>query len=57
MDIPFEERNISRDKEARRQFREKAYEFLPVVEVGGSVITEYTGEPQLIEVLHAEGYL
>jgi len=57
MDIPFEERNISRDKVARQQFREKGYEFLPVVEAGNSVITEYTGEPQLIEVLHAEGYL
>jgi hypothetical protein len=57
MDIPFEERNISRDKEARRDFREKGYEFLPVVEVGNSVITEYTGEPLLIEVLHREGYL
>ncbi len=57
MDIPFEARNISRDKVARQQFREKGYEFLPVVEAGGSVITEYTGEPQLIEVLHAEGYL
>ncbi len=57
MGIPFEERNISRDKDARRQFYEKGYEFLPVVEVGGSVITEYTGEPVLIEALHAEGYL
>jgi len=57
MDIPFEARNISHDKAARRQFREKGYEFVPVLEVGGSVITEYTGEPQLIEVLHAEGYL
>jgi hypothetical protein len=57
MDIPFEERNIGRDKEARRDFREKGYEFLPVLEVGNSVITEYTGEPLLIEVLHREGYL
>jgi hypothetical protein len=57
MDIPFEERNISRDKEARREFREKGYEFLPVVEVGNAVISEYTGEPLLIEVLHQEGYL
>ncbi len=57
MGIPFEERNISRDKEARRQFHEKGYDLLPVIEVGSSVITEYTGEPLLIEVLHAEGYL
>ena len=57
MDIPFEERNISRDKEARRKFREKGYDLLPVVEIGKSIITEYTGEPLLIEVLHTEGYL
>jgi hypothetical protein len=57
MDIPFTERNISRDKEARKQFREKGYDLLPVVEIGNSVITEYTGEPLLIEVLHQEGYL
>ena len=57
MDIPFVERNISRDKEARRQFYDKGYEFLPVIEVGKTIITEYSGEPILIEALHAEGYL
>ena len=57
MGIPFREINISRDKEARKQFHEKGYDLLPVIEVGNIVITEYTGEPLLIEALHAEGYL
>jgi hypothetical protein len=56
MQVPYEERNI-RDRDNRRQFREKGYEFVPVVEAGESVIAEYTGLPQLIEVLHTEGYL
>ena len=56
MEVPHEERNI-RDREYRRQFNEKGYEFLPVVEAGNSVIVEYTGLPQLIEFLHQEGYL
>jgi len=55
MDVPFEERNISSDKSIRRLFQEKGYDLLPVIEVGESVITEYTGEPQLIEVLAREG--
>jgi hypothetical protein len=33
------------------------YPFLPAIEIGNSVITEYSGEPQLIEVLVAEKYL
>ncbi len=57
MGVPFEERNISKDREARQEFREKGYDLLPVVEVGNTVITDYTGEPLLIEVLAAEGYL
>lgn len=57
MEIPFIERNITWDKEARQQFREKGYDILPVVEIGDSTITEYTGESLLIEVLHQEGYL
>ncbi len=57
MDVPHIERNISRDPEARKEFLEKGYDLLPVVEVGESVITQYTGEPLLIEVLVAEGYL
>jgi hypothetical protein len=57
MGVPHVERNISRDAEARKEFLEKGYDLLPVVEVGGSVITLYTGEPLLIEVLVAEGYL
>lgn len=57
MGVPLIERNISRDADNKREFLEKGYEFLPVIEVGDSVITEYEGEPQLIEVLVAEGYL
>ncbi len=57
MGVPHVERNISRDPEARKEFLEKGYDVLPVVEVGESVITQYTGEPLLIEVLVAEGYL
>jgi hypothetical protein len=56
MEVPFEERNI-RNPEFRKQFKEKGYEFLPVIEAGGSIVTDYTGHPQLIEVLHNEGYL
>lgn len=57
MGVPHIERNISRDPEARKEFLERGYDLLPVVEVGSSVITLYTGEPLLIEVLVAEGYL
>ena len=57
MGVPHVERNISRDVEAREEFLEKGYDLLPVVEVGDSVIMLYTGEPLLIEVLAAEGYL
>jgi hypothetical protein len=57
MGVPHLERNISRDPEARKEFLEKGYGLLPVVEIGESVITLYTGEPLLIEVLAAEGYL
>ena len=56
MGVPYDERNI-KDRENRAQFKEKGYEFVPVVEAGNSIITEYTDLPQLIEVLHAEGYL
>ena len=57
MGIPFEERNISTDRQAREEYLEKGYDLLPAFEVGNSVIVEYTGEPQLIEVLAQEGYL
>ncbi len=57
MGVPHVERNISRDPEAKREFLEKGYEFLPVIEAGNTVITDYTGEPLLIEVLVAEGYM
>jgi hypothetical protein len=55
--VPFEERNISLDPEFKRQFRDKDYDFLPVLEIGNTVILDYTGEPLLIEALHEEGYL
>jgi len=57
MGVPFEERNISLDRQAKQQFIDKGYEFLPVIEAGSTVITDYTGEPQLIEILAHEGYL
>ena len=57
MGVPYEERNISLSPEAKQQFRDKEYDLLPVIEAGNTVITDYTGEPQLIEVLVREGYL
>jgi hypothetical protein len=57
MDIAFADRNVSLDKEARREYVEKAYGILPVIEVGGTIVVEYEGLPQLMEVLAAEGYL
>lgn len=57
MGIPFEDRNISKDSAAKQEFLEKGYDLLPVIEAGSSVIVEYDGEPQLIEVLAREGYL
>ena len=57
MGIPYEERNISKDRQAKQEYLEKGYDLLPVIEAGNSVIIEYDGEPQLIEVLAKEGYL
>ncbi len=57
MGVPHTERNISRDPQAKQEFLDKGYEFLPVIEVGNTVITDYTGEPLLIEALAAQGYL
>lgn len=57
MGVPYTERNISRDAEAKQEFREKGYDLLPVIEVGSTTITDYTGEPMLIETLAQEGYL
>ena len=57
MDIAFVDRNVSLDKEARREYVEKVYGILPVIEVGGTIVLEYEGLPQLMEVLAAEGYL
>jgi hypothetical protein len=57
MGIPFEERNISTDHQAKQEYLEKGYDLLPAIEVGNTVIVEYDGEPQLIEVLAHEGYL
>ncbi len=55
--IPFEDRNISLDRQARDEYIEKGYDLLPAIEAGNTVITEYTSVPQLIEVLAKEGYL
>jgi glutaredoxin len=57
MGIPYEERNISKDRQSKQEYLEKGYDLLPVIEAGNSVIIEYDGEPQLIEVLAKEGYL
>jgi hypothetical protein len=57
MEIPYEERNISISPEAKALFKQNGYDILPVIEVGKTIITHYTGEPQLIEALHKEGYL
>ena len=57
MDIAFVDRNVSLNKEARREYVEKAYGILPVIEVGATIVLEYEGLPQLMEVLSAEGYL
>jgi hypothetical protein len=57
MGIPYEERNVSKDRQAKQEYLEKGYDLLPVIEAGNSVIIEYDGEPQLIEVLAKEGYL
>jgi hypothetical protein len=57
MGVPFEERNLSLNREAKQQFIDKGYDLLPVIEAGNTIITEYTGEAQLAEVLAREGYL
>jgi len=57
MDVPYEDRNISQNAQARQEYREKGYDLLPVIEAGDTIITDYTGEPLLIEVLAQEGYL
>ena len=57
MGVPFEERNISINSEYKQQFRDREYDLLPIIEVGNTIITDYTGEPMLIEVLVREGYL
>jgi len=57
MGIAYTERNVSVNKEARQEYVEKGYGILPVIEIGGRVILDYEGLPQLIEALSAEGYL
>ena len=57
MGIAYTERNVSLNKEARREYVEKGYGILPVIEAGGTVILDYQGLPQLSEVLSWEGYL
>ena len=57
MGVAFQERNISTDRQAKLEYIEKGYDLLPAIEIGNTVIVEYDGEPQLIEVLAHEGYL
>ena len=57
MGIAYVEHNISSDRAAKQSFLEKGYDLLPVFEIGDSVITDYAGEPMLIEILASEGYL
>ena len=57
MGIPHEARNISISREAKEEFVAKQYDLLPVFEIGNTIITEYTGLPQVIEALVREGYL
>jgi hypothetical protein len=56
MEVPFEERNISKDKDAKKLFLQQGYALLPVIEVGATTILDYT-EASLIEALAREGYL
>jgi hypothetical protein len=56
MGVPFEDRNISVDKEAKGLFLQQGYEFLPVIEAGNITLLEYS-EPLLLEALVREGYL
>jgi hypothetical protein len=57
MGVPFEERNVSHSEQARAEFLENGYDELPTFEIGSTVITRYTGLPQLVQALKAEGYL
>ena len=56
MEVPFEERNISKDKDAKKLFLQQGYDLLPVIEVGATTILDYS-EAALIEALAREGYL
>lgn len=57
MGVPHEERNISSNPTAKRQFLESGYDLLPVIEVGGATITEYESDAILLEALVREGYV
>jgi hypothetical protein len=57
MGVPHEARNISISRKAKEEFIAKEYDLLPVLEIGNTVITTYTGLPQVIEALVSEGYL
>jgi hypothetical protein len=54
--VPFVEHNISSDPAARHAFLESGYDVLPVLEIGGSVLIEETGEARIMEALVREGY-
>jgi hypothetical protein len=56
MEVPFEERNISKDKDAKKLFLQQGYDLLPVIEVGAITVLDYS-EAALIEALAREGYL
>jgi len=55
--IPFEERNIRANMATMIQFRRQGYEIVPVIELGGQVISEYESLGQLETALREEGYL
>ena len=56
MEVAYEERNISQDKEAKKLFLQQGYDLLPVIEAGATTILDYS-EAALIEALAREGYL
>jgi hypothetical protein len=56
MEVAYEERNISKDKDAKKHFLQQGYDLLPVIEVGATTVLDYS-EAALIEALAREGYL
>lgn len=57
MGVPYVERNISKNPEAKNEYLEKGYDLLPALEIGNTVIVDYGGTAQLLEILAREGYL